>query len=232
MTRFLLCIVNRGKQIPLVEKNHFAIASAGHETTITRHLRQSAPEIPLYLSLQPSQNLKRRCSCHSGTITRTTIQVRPALRTQPQTLVFTEFFLRQAKIHLLRKHGKNIHNRLRKINNIQLTALAKVLRNNIPLFLFGTQLKNNLKLFSQGIGKRLKTAITVKNNGKAHGAGEQNPSTLFSQGNGAHWRPLTDDLIARNPRIIVNTKKKTTRWYFVPPDPHTSPVHNARNGTD
>jgi hypothetical protein len=184
------------------------------------------------LVFQLCQNTKRGYARTSGTIARTAAQVRPALRTQPQALIATESFFRQTKVQLLRKHGKNIHHRLRKIHHIQLTALAKVLRSKCRLCLFGKQLKNDLKLFRQGIDKRLQTAIAFKNNGKAHGAGKQNPSALFAQGNGAHERFLPNDLIAGDPRIIVNTKKKAARWYFFPPDPHTSPVHNAKNGTD
>jgi hypothetical protein len=160
------------------------------------------------------------------------IQAGSAPRAQPQALVAAESFLGQSKKQLLRKHGKNIHHRLRKTNNIKLIALAQVIRSNTRLFPLGKQLKNNLKLFVHGMDKMIKTAVALKNNGKKQGSRKQHPPPLSVQGNGACSRSLADDLIARNPGPVINTQQQTVNRYFIPPDPHASPIHNAKKEAD
>ena len=184
------------------------------------------------VDFQLCQDAEWGCPCSLGTITGAMIQVRSAAGTQPQALVAAESFLGQSKKQLLRKHGKNIHHRLRKTNNIELIALAQVIRSNTRLFPLGKQLKNNLKLFVHGMDKRLKTAVALKNNGKKQGSRKQHPPSLFVQGNGACSRSLADNLITRNPGPVINTQQQTVNRYFIPLDPHASPIHNTKKEAD
>jgi hypothetical protein len=64
-------------------------------------------------------------------------------------------------------------------------------------------------------------------------APESRTRPLFSQGgNGTLSWPLTGDLIARNPRIIVNTKKNPSADISSHPIRTHHLNYNAKNGTD
>jgi len=128
----------------------------------------------------------------------------------------------------LSKHGKNINGRLRKIHNIQLATLAKVIRTNCGSILVGNQLEKNFKLFRQVICERIKTPIAFEKNRQAQCSSKQNPFAFLYQGNSAHPRTLASYLIAGNPGTIVNTKKEAGCRYFIPLNPHTSPVHSTK----